>query len=191
MNAPGNILSIPQKARLRVEDFILLAENGAFDAYAKTELIDGEIYFMSAQFSRHARVKSRLLVALANRLAEIGSDLEAVSEVSVRAADDSMPEPDIVLTRWRGDGAVPADSVALVVEVADSTFDYDIGRKSDLYAAAGIPEYWVIDLDESRALMHDHPDADGYHGQFDVLLGEPLVAATIAGLEVGSGTLLG
>lgn len=184
MNAPVRIVSSPERLRLRVEDFVLLAQSGAFDDYGKTELIDGEIFFMNAQWSRHARVKSRLLVALSNRLAAIGSDLEAISEVSVRLSDDTMPEPDIVLTSWRGQGAVPVETVALVVEVADTTFDTDVGRKSDLYAAAGVPEYWVIDLKGNRALLHEHPDADGYHGQLDILLGKPLIAAMIEGLEV-------
>lgn len=191
MNASAQLLATPERARLRVEDFMLLAEHGAFADYAKSELIDGDIYVMNAQYSRHARVKTRLLLALVNSLAEMGIDLEALSEVSVRLSADSMPEPDIVLTRWRGDGAVPVETVALIVEVADTTLETDLGRKSNLYAAAGVPEYWVVDLNESRVLMHEMPDADGYHGQLDVLLGEPLKAATIAGLEVESGGLRG
>lgn len=190
MNAPGSILSTPQKARLRVEDFLLLADKGAFADYAKTELIDGDIYVMNAQFTRHARAKSRLLVAFAQRLAEIGGDLEAVSEVAVRLSDHSMPEPDLVLTRYRGDGPVPVETVALVVEVSDTTLEIDLGRKANLYAAGGVPEYWVIDLSENRALMHEFPEADGYRGQLDVPLGEILRAATVEGLKVETVKLL-
>lgn len=190
MNAPVRIVASPEKARLRVEDFILLADSGAFAEYGKTELIDGEIYFMNAQWSRHARVKSRLMVALSNRLQAIGSDLEALVEVSVRTSSDGMPEPDIVLTRWRGEGPVPVETFALIIEVSETTLDTDLGRKSDLYAAAGVPEYWVIDLTENRALLHEHPAADGYQGQLDILLGEPLCAATIAGLDVATTRLI-
>lgn len=189
MNAPVRILAAPERAKLRVEDFVLLAENGAFDAYRKSELIDGDIYVMNAQWSRHARVKSRLVVALANKLAELGSELEALTEVSVRLSDNSMPEPDIVLTSWRGAGAVPVETVALIVEVSDTTLDVDLGRKEELYAAAGVPEYWVIDLNENRALMHEHPEADGYGGCLDVELGEMLAAATIDGLGIDSSRL--
>lgn len=191
MNAAAPIPTTPRKLGLRVEDFLLLNDSGAFDDYAKTELIDGDIYVMNAQHSPHARAKSRLLVALANRLAEIGSDLEAISEVAVHLNGDTMPEPDIVLTRWRGKGPVPVESVALVIEVADTTLARDLGRKSDLYAAAGIPEYWVIDLVEGQALMHEFPDADGYHGQLDILLTERLTSATIAGLEVEGAVVAG
>lgn len=184
MDASALIVANPHKLGLRVDDFLLLNASGAFDDYGKTELIDGDIYVMNAQFSEHAGAKSRLAFALTVRLREIGSDLELMTEVAIRLNDDSMPEPDIVLHRWRGEGPVPVESVALVIEVSDTTLANDLGRKSDLYAAAGIPEYWVIDLNEGRALLHENPDSDGYHGQLDILLTDRLVSATIADLEV-------
>jgi Uma2 family endonuclease len=101
-----------------------------------------------------------------------------------------MPEPDITLTSYRGEGAVPVETVALVLEVSDTTLDNDLGRKSDLYATAGVPEYWVIDLTENRALLHEHPSADGYLGQADILLGEVLHSATIEGLSVETAGLI-
>lgn len=191
MNAAAPILTTPRKLGLRVEDFLLLNDSGAFDDYGKTELIDGDIYVMNAQHSPHARAKTKLAFALSTCLRNIGSGLEVIIEVAVHLNDDSMPEPDIVLTRWRGKGPVPVESVALVIEVADTTLDRDLGRKSDLYAAAGIPEYWVIDLTEGRALLHEFPDADGYHGQLDILLTERLKSATIAGLEVEGAVVTG
>ena len=184
MNALNRILNSPERMRLSVENFLLLNDGGAFADYAKTELIDGDIYVMNAQFHPHARAKTQLTVALTLRLREIGSDIEAVSEVAVRLNDDSMPEPDIVLTRWRGRGPVPVAEVMLIVEVSDTTLNTDLGRKSDLYAAAGVPEYWVVDLNENRVLMHEFPDARGYQGQLDVLLGGPLISATIEGLKI-------
>lgn len=189
MNAPNRIVTTPERARLSVANFLLLADSGAFAAYTKSELIDGDIYVMNAQYSHHARTKSRLLVALAIRLKEIGSDLEALGEVSIRLNDDSMPEPDIVLTRWAGHGPVPVETVSLIVEVADTTLDIDLGRKAELYAAAGVPEYWVVDLNYDRVLMHARPEGDTYRGQRDVPFGGPLTAATIEGLEVGSGLI--
>ena len=65
------------------------------------------------------------------------------------------------------------------------------GRKADLYAVAGVPEYWVVDLNENRVLMHANPrgDGSGYDGQLDVEFGTPLHAATVAGLSVESSGL--
>lgn len=191
MNAPFRIVATPERARLRVEDFLLLAGSGAFDDYTKTELVDGDIYVMNAQFSRHARTQSRLLVELTLALRAIDSDLEAWVEVAVRATDHDMPEPDIVLTRWRGGGAVPVGTVAMVVEVADSTLVADLGRKAELYAAAGISEYWVVDVEGRRVLIHHRPEPAGYACRAEVALGDRLASATIEGLEVGTADLVG
>lgn len=184
MNAPVDAANVPHTARLRVQDFMLLCESGAFDGYAKSELIEGEIICMNAQYARHARVKSRLALELTLRLRAMGSPLEAVVEVAVALSGGSMPEPDIVLTSYRGDGPVPLDTVALVVEVSDTTLANDLGRKALLYARAGVPEYWVIDLGEDRCLLHRHAGPDGYGERIDVRFGDPLHAGTIEGLSV-------
>jgi len=186
MNSPVREVTTPEKARLRVEDFLLLNDNGAFADYAKTELIDGEIYYMNAQHSRHARIKTQLAVALANRLREIGSDFQPIVEASTQLGEHSLPEPDIVVTSYKGPSVVPLDTVAMVIEVSDTTLQIDLGRKADLYAEAGVPEYWVVDVTENRILMHANPRSDrsGYDGQLDVPFGQPLHAATIEGLSV-------
>lgn len=189
MNAPLDAANVPHPARLRVEDFVLLCEHGAFDGYAKSELIEGEIICMNAQYSRHARAKSDLALELALCLRAIGSPLKAIVEVAITLSPDSMPEPDIVLTSYRGDGPVPLGTVALVVEVSDTTLANDLGRKAVLYARAGVPEYWVVDLNEDRCLLHVSPGADGYGEQIDVPFGETLVAGTIEGLAVESRAL--
>ena len=77
------------------------------------------------------------------------------------------------------------------VEVATTTLDFDLGVKADLYAGAGVPEYWVVDVNENRVLMHANPrpDGSGYDGQLDVPFGAPLHAATIEGLTVESAGL--
>jgi len=190
MNASLIALTIPHPARFTVDEFIRLEETGVFEKYSKTELIEGEIVCLNSQWSPHARAKTNLCVELALALRAIASPLKPQVEVSVRLDDRSLPEPDIVLTDYRGQGAVPVENVALIVEVSDTTLDNDLGRKSNMYARAGIPEYWVIDLNENRALLHEHPDADGYHGQLDVVFGETLRSATIEGLSVHTAGLI-
>ena len=103
-----------------------------------------------------------------------------------RPVHGALPEPDTVLTSYRLEGVVPIETVALLVEVSDSTLGTDLGRKADLYADAGVREYWVVDLNEDRVLCHVNPreDGSGYDGQLDVLFGTPLYAATVDGLTV-------
>jgi Uma2 family endonuclease len=177
--------------RFTVDQFLALCDQGLFDDYAKSELIEGEIVVMNAQYSGHARAKSRLATELALALRALNSPLEPIVEVSVRLDNGSLPEPDIILTSYRGAGVVPVETVALVIEISDSTLDNDLGVKADLYANAGIYEYWVVDLNENRVLMHANPRADGsgYDGQLDVPFGDVLHAVTIEGLSVGSDEL--
>jgi len=189
MNARGPAPNVPHIARLRVEDFLLLHDAGAFEHYAKTELIEGEILCVNAQYSRHARVQSALLVRIANALAAAGSELQALVEVSVRLSDESMPQPDIVLTDHRGDGPVPLESVALLVEISDTTLKIDLVRKAMLYSRAGIPEYWVVDVLERRVLLHMLPGDDGYAQQIDAPFGEQIFAGTIEELALETGGL--
>ena len=182
MNATVPLTNRPEKLRLRSEDFLLLNDNGAFQDYGKTELIDGEIYYVNSRHLGHARAKSRLTIELALALREMKSELEAISEVGVRASDHSVPEADIVLTTQRDGGVVAADTVALAVEVADTTLNIDLGRKARLYAAAGVPEYWVIDMQVGRIVVQAEPEGDRYTRRTEVRFGDPLYAVTIEGL---------
>jgi Uma2 family endonuclease len=186
MNAHSQISNVPQPVRLKVEDFLLLDENGAFADYSKTELIDGEIFGMNAQHSWHARTKTLLATELNIALRALGSDLEAWAEPSTRISDHSLPEPDVVVTRHRGRGVVPLETVALLVEVSDTTLDIDLGRKLRMYAEAGIAEYWVIDMTGDRAIRMWEPTGNGFARQDVLALGEHLQSVTIEGLTVAT-----
>ncbi len=191
MNAPFRVNDTPERVRLSVDDFLLLSDRGAFDDYAKTELIDGDIYGVNAQCSRHARVKTRLARIIGNWLEQAGSDLEVLIEPTVRVSQTSAPEPDVVLTRFQGEREIPADTIALVIEIADSTLATDLGRKAELYAGAGIAEYWVVDVHGDRVVVHHAPGADGYAQRAEQPLGEALASVTIDGLVVATASLLG
>ncbi|MBA3878261.1 MAG: Uma2 family endonuclease [Sphingobium sp.] len=175
----------PLPVKLRIEDYLLLDRSGAFDAYAKTELIEGEIFYMNAQHRPHARAKSQLFLAISAALRAAKSPLEALVEASIAMPDHCVPEPDIVLTSEPdGEGLIPLGSVALVIEVADTTLAIDLGRKAALYARAGIPEYWVADV--GRKVIHQlwAPEGDAYAQRREVAFGERIEVVTVAGLVV-------
>lgn len=185
---PLNTAHLPLK--LRVEDYLALDREGAFNAYRKTELIDGGVLFMNAQHRAHARIKSRLHLLIANALLVSGAKLEALVEASVAILPHDVPEPDIVLTDDPGgDGLVPAASVALVVEVSDTTLDTDLGVKASLYAGAGICEYWVVDVRRRIIDQLWSPTDHGYDRRNSVRFGERLAARTIGGLEIDTNRL--
>ena len=178
------------RAWLRVEDFLMLQESGAFTGDQKTELIEGEVLWMNAQYVRHAYAKSLLHLAVDRGLAAIASPLVAIVEASVALPPFDMPEPDIAITEIpvRG-GVLSVNAVALIIEVADTTQRFDLGRKAFMYARNRIPEYWVCDLIDSVIVRHWCPGTAGYEQCDRVAIGDEVHSATIDGLIVATAAL--
>lgn len=181
---------VPRRVKLRVEDYLSLDAAGAFDVYGRTELLDGEVVYMNAQHRPHSRIKARLFLLLAEALKDNSIGLEALIEGSVAMPPHSVPEPDISLTAEPdGDGLIPLASLALVIEVADTTLRNDLGRKQRLYAGVGVPEYWIVDI--RNAVIHQlwGPSGQSYGERREVGFGQSLSAATIDGLTIDTGAL--
>jgi len=146
-----------------VADYYRMAEAGILAREAHVELIDGEIIDTAPMGSRHASVVDRL-VHLFKRA--VGDRAWVRSQNPIRLGDFSEPEPDLALLRWRDDfyaAAHPAaNDVLLIVEVADSSLQYDRDIKLPLYARHGIPEVWLIDLDSNRAERFITPGKEAY-----------------------------
>jgi len=175
----------PLPVRLRVEDYLLLDASGAFDDYAKTELIEGRIVGMNAQHRPHGMLKMEMYDRLRQGLQAICSPLRPVIEFGLALAPDSLVEPDVLLTTEpSGDGFVPLPSVALVIEVSDTSLDFDLGAKAALYARHGIPEYWVADVNAKVIHQMWAPEGEVYVEQRQVTYGEPIDAATIIDLAM-------
>ena len=175
------------RAKLTMRDFLLLDGHGAFAGHRKTELIDGDIYVVNAQYRPHGMVKTKLYDALRDALRTMGSPFRPVQEFSLALSNISTPEPDVMLTDDpEGSGLVPLKSVALVIEVSDATLEMDLGRKAAIYAEAGIPEYWVADVNGRKVRQHWNPVGSRYAEQRDVSFGEPIAARSFQGLTIGT-----
>jgi Uma2 family endonuclease len=185
MTELASLVTTPTLVPLTIEDYLRLDDAGAFADYGKTELIEGQVYYMNAQHRPHARIKSRLHVSLAMALKVKGSELEAIIEASIAVPPHNVPEPDIVLTDAAdGDGLVPLESVKLVVEVSETTLHNDLHRKATIYATHGIPEYWVVDV-SGRAIHRLWSATQGEYAKRDIApFGAALSSVTIAGLTV-------
>ena len=179
---PMNTSHLPVK--LTLDDYLLLDASGAFANYQKTELIDGEIFFMNAQHRPHVRLKMALYEAIKAALPAT-SPLAIFIEASIALSGKDSPEPDLLLTSEPdGDGLIPGPSVALVVEVSDTTLHKDLCEKQAIYARAGVPEYWVADLDGRMIHQMWVPDGNNYREQRQIAFGTPLNSATIPELVI-------
>lgn len=183
MNAITAIVT-QEQVRLRIEDFFRLDQDGLFGD-RRTELIDGKVYVLAAQYSPHARLKINIAFALRDALRRTRPDLHVLAEATVAMPPFDAPEPDIVVTSNPfEDGAVPVESVALIIEVASTTLRDDLGAKKSVYATHGVPEYWVADL-KGGAVHQFWQPADGDYAETRVVrLSEPIEAATIENIAI-------
>lgn len=190
MNAPFRLTATPEKLRLRVQDYLLLEEHGAFSAYGKTELIEGEIFVVNAIFSRHAEVTAELVYSLKTALNAQASALRVYSPLSIDLSAESMPEPDIAICDRHPSGPMPLQKVKLLVEVSDTTLAYDLAEKAKLYAKASVPEYWVADVQGKKITRHWQPSEDGYGMRDEIAFGTMVECATLPSLRVDTVSLM-
>lgn len=151
------------RRKFTVAEYHLMGEAGVFSPGDRVELIRGEIIQMAAIGKRHATCVRRLIY----RLRDLPKK-QALIDVQdpVELPPDSEPQPDVVLLQFREDyyeTAHPRSSdVLLLVEVSDSTIEYDREVKTPLYAQSGIREVWIVNLAEDCIEIYRQPTANGY-----------------------------
>lgn len=172
--------------RFTVDDYDRMAEAGILHEDMRVELIDGEIVQMAAIGLRHMTAVDEATRLIVPQLFPM-SDLRVSVQNPIRLGRRDEPQPDLMVYRKRADrvGArlTPAD-VLLVIEVSDTTRAYDRYTKLPRYAAAGIPEAWLIDLVDDRVERHTEPSAEGYRRVDIVPRGEMLVSAVLPTLAI-------
>jgi Uma2 family endonuclease len=183
---------VPQPVKLTVDDFLLLAEAGAFDHLPKkVELLDGVITVMSPQYTKHAFVLTQFAFRLQQRLLDIGSPLAAIISATLTSRPSNAPEPDIFLTRnARAEGYAKAADAPLVIEVSHTTARFDLGKKRLIYAAADIPEYWVFNIKKACVHRFWHPQGSDFAHQDVVAVPGQVASVLIPGLEVSTEGLI-
>ncbi|MFM8379336.1 MAG: Uma2 family endonuclease [Planctomycetia bacterium] len=112
----------------------------------RIELIKGEIVMMSPIGARHEEIVDRLAAWSFRCLPEDGARVRIQQSLGIPARQ-SVPQPDVAWVQPRDYAARRPDAAdaLLVIEVADTSLQYDLGEKAAVYAAAGVPDYWVID----------------------------------------------
>lgn len=149
--------------RISVHEYYRMGELGLFAPEARMELIEGEIIDMAPPGSRHASVVAHL-----NKLVQgaVGDAAIVLVQSPIRLSEYSEPQPDLALVRprtdrYRANHPTGSDTL-LVVEVSLTTWRYDRQIKLPLYARHGIPEVWVVDLNDDEVHFYRSPREDDY-----------------------------
>jgi Uma2 family endonuclease len=149
----------PQVKHWTRDDYHRMAEAGLF-VDQRVELVHGEILMMSPMNPAHAA--SLQLTAKALEQA-FGTGCCVRVQLPLHLDDQSEPEPDLaVVPGTQRDYRQHPTAALLVVEISDTTLDFDRRRKRGLYARAGIPEYWIVNLLDRCIEVHLFPTGGEY-----------------------------
>lgn len=148
----------PTRKRWTREEYYRLDEQGWFQNQ-RVELIDGEIIQLSPQSPHHSSGSDKIRALLQQ---VFGEAYWVRTHSPLKYGNFSEPEPDVSVIRGtleENEDEHPT-TAALVVEVSRTSLKHDKTTKQRLYAAMAIPEYWVLDLDNRRLIVHRDPIAD-------------------------------
>jgi Uma2 family endonuclease len=156
-------MSVQTQHRFNVDEYYRMAETGVLKPDARVELIDGKIIDMSPIGPFHGSITkylNQILTAAAQ-----GRWIVAVQD-PVRLNDHSEPQPDIMLLKpakdfYRTKHPQPED-VFLLVEVSDTSLETDQEDKLPAYGRAGVPEVWIVNLNDLTIEMYREPNFTGY-----------------------------
>ena len=182
-----------EKRLFTIEDYYRMAETGILRRGDRVELIRGEIVRMSPVGNRHVACVNRLNVGFVR---SVGDDAIVSVQNPVRLEHlNSEPEPDVTLFRYKPDFYATAhatmDDTLLLVEVADSSLSYDRGVKIPLYAEAGIPEVWIMALEEECVERYSGLEGGEYRDVRRLYPGESIAPTLLPNARLDVGWLFG
>jgi Uma2 family endonuclease len=169
-----------------------MSAQGIIKPEEKVELIRGEIIKMSPMGTRHAACIDRLIPLLYQKL---GKRIILRVQNPIQLNDNSQPEPDLSLLIPRSDFYVSAHpqpkDIYLIIEVSDSTLDYDRNIKIPLYAEANIKEVWLVNLQEECVEVHRYPVNGIYQTIRKYYQGESIFIESFPSIELNVVEIIG
>ena len=160
-----------------LDEYERMCEAGVFEPEARIELLRGEIVDMPPPGPEHESSVIRLHLLFYEQVQR--QAIVSPQGNSIRLPNsNSRPQPDITILRWR-DGyykgrPITEQDVILLVEISVSSLEYDRGAKLELYAEAGIPEYWVVNIVEDVVEVYSGPSEGKYQSARKIKRGETL-----------------
>jgi Uma2 family endonuclease len=185
------LLEPAEPTRLTVERYFALLDEGVLDPQDRVELLEGVVVAMSPAGSRHATAVYLVAEVLQRALAGAAAVRTQGPLILGRL---SAPEPDVAVVAGRTRDYTHAHPTAalLVVEVSDTTLTQDRITKSAIYAAGGVPEYWILNLREDCIEVHRAPDVASarYRESTTATASDRLTLVAVPGIVVTVSELL-
>ncbi len=152
-----------ERKRFTVTEFQRMVETGIIEEGSPYELLNGEIVHMASIGTKHASKVDRINSFL-NRNIRDAITVRVQNPIELGAF--SQPEPDIAILHWQDDfyesGHPTAQDIYLLIEVSDTTLNYDRTHKLPIYAESGIAEYWIVNLLDNQIEVYRNPSGQVY-----------------------------
>lgn len=140
---------------LSVTDVGEMVRTGIIGPDDRVELLDGLLVEMSPQGEPHAYAIRRLIALAAPAAAAAGLEISIQAPLDVKSPI-SLPEPDVAIVPVTARDRHPSGAL-LVAEMGSTSLALDLGRKARIYASAGVPDYWVLDVERRLLVVHREP----------------------------------
>ena len=177
---------------LSVDEYDRMIAAGALARGKRLELIEGELLPMSPIGPLHETAVDLLAEWSFEQVR--GHDIRVRIQQSIGVTGhQSAPEPDIAWVRkslYRS-RRPQCEDVRLLIEVADTSLEYDRDVKGPLYARGGIPEYWLVNLEDSVVEVNRAPEGGGYNERQTYTVGESIAPLALPESELRVGWLFG
>jgi Uma2 family endonuclease len=165
-------LGMPIRPLRRVE-YDKLVELGVFEG-ERIELLDGQLVRMNPPKPPHASTVDKLMLLLVRGLS---TQARVRVQQPFAANEESEPQPDLAIVPLATYESDHPDLAELIIEVSESSIRYDRGPKLRVYAEAGVPEYWIVNLDQRLIEVHRKPANGRYwqlqsYGESEVIVPE-------------------
>ena len=179
------------KKRFTADEYQRMGQAGILSGADRVELIAGEVLAMTPIGPRHNACVSSATRAL---IRAVGDDAIVLPQGSVRLDLYHEPEPDLVLLRPRADFyasrlAGPND-ILLIIEITDSSVEYDRDLKAVIYAESQIPEYWLADLTANVVSRYSAPEGSAFRKIESYRRGESIGPALLPSCVIAVDALL-
>ena len=173
--------------RWTVAEIERVAAAGLFADCDRFELVGGEMVPMSPKGRRHELIRVELSYRWSRAVSE---DVMVAAEPQFNLDADTYLNPDILVhPRSTATYDLRGPEALLVVEIAETSLSYDLKVKSSLYAANGVPEYWVINAVTLQTTVHRCPSQQGYVASEVVPANAVLVPSLLPELAITLGAL--
>jgi Uma2 family endonuclease len=177
------MVTIPVRKQFTVDDYTRMRESGILTEDDRVELLDGEIYVMSPIGPLHVGIVNKLTRIVGKKIGDTG--IISIQN-PIRLNHLGEPQPDVTILHPRDDfytqSLATSDDILLLIEVSDTTLEYDREQKLPKYAEAHISEVWIVDVGAQVIEQYTLPVQGVYTQLFKVLYGTTIQATQIEDL---------